>query len=349
MKPGKVVLFGSGEISASGQKVFDHLFRSLPLPIHISILETPAGFELNSRWVAGQVEEFLLKRLRNYAPYVEVISARKRNTAFSPDDPALISPLLRSNVIYMGAGSPTYAVRQLQDSLAWHTLVARHRFGSALVFASASTLAAGAHTLPVYEIYKVGEDLHWTPGLDLFGPYGLSLVFLPHWDNKDGGASLDTSRCFMGLARFVQLLEMLPGPVTLVGIEEHTGVLFDFEQGICQSLGRGALIVIKDGEERRYDKGKPCPLQELGPFHEPLMSEGIPPNIWKAVQSSEEGRNKPKSPPPSADVRQLVAARELAREGRDWDAADRLRDEIRQLGWGVQDTAEGPQLFRIEE
>jgi cyanophycinase-like exopeptidase len=349
VEPGKVVLFGSGETSSSGQKVFDHLFRSVPPPIKVSILETPAGFELNSRWVAGQVEEFLLKRLKNYGPHVEVIPARKRNTAFSPDDPELIKPLLHSNVIYMGAGSPTYAVHQLQDSLAWHMLIARHRMGSALVFASASTLTVSAYTLPVYEIYKVGEELHWEAGLDLFGSYGLSLVFLPHWNNNDGGANLDTSRCFMGLPRFVQLLEKLPHSVTLIGIEEHTGIILDLKQVACQSLGRGAVIVIRDGKEYRHNKGEPFSLHELGPFHMPEIMTGIPSDVLKSVQSAEEGINQRKLPQPSEDVYQLVAERELAREGHDWVLADRLRDRIGRLGWRIQDTPEGTQLFPLDD
>ena len=55
----------------------------------------------------------------------------------------------------------------------------------------------------------MGEDPHWKTGLDLFAPFGLRLVFIPHWNNNDGGNELDTSRCFMGLARFERLLERL--------------------------------------------------------------------------------------------------------------------------------------------
>ena len=89
----------------------------------------------------------------------------------------------------MGPGSPTYAVRQLADSLAWHRLIARHRVGATLALASAAVIAISALALPVYEIYKAGQDLHWQPGLDLFGAYGLKLVFVPHWNNAEGAPS----------------------------------------------------------------------------------------------------------------------------------------------------------------
>jgi hypothetical protein len=200
--PGLIVLFGSGEIAASAQPVYEHVFRRQKAPIHVSILETPAGFELNSARVAGRVADFLVEHLANYKPDVAVIPARKRGTPFSPDEPAIVAPLLSADVIMLGAGSPTYAVRQLENSLAWQILVARHRLGTPIIMASAATVAAGAYALPVYEIYKVGDELHWNVGLDLLGAFGLSLTWVPHWDNREGGAELDTSRCFMGQSRF---------------------------------------------------------------------------------------------------------------------------------------------------
>jgi cysteinyl-tRNA synthetase len=45
-----------------------------------------------------------------------------------------------------------------------------------------------------------------------------------------------------------------------------------------------------------------------------------------------------------ADVEELVARREQARAQRQWEAADRLREEIAQKGWSVEDTAGGPKL-----
>jgi hypothetical protein len=196
--PGRIALLGSGETSLAGGRVFESLARVLPTPLQVAVLETPAGFELNSDRVAGRVADFLALRLQNYRPAISVVAARQRNTPFTPDDPETTAPLLRADLLFMGPGSPTYAVRQLADSLAWHRLIARHRVGATLTFASAAVISISAFALPVYEIYKAGHDLHWESGLDLFGAYGLKLVFVPHWNNAEGGAELDTSRCFMG-------------------------------------------------------------------------------------------------------------------------------------------------------
>ena len=67
--------------------------------------------------------------------------------------------------VLLGPGSPTYAVRQLRESLLFELIKARHRMGTALVLSSAATLAFGRFTIPVYEIYKVGQDPYWENGL----------------------------------------------------------------------------------------------------------------------------------------------------------------------------------------
>jgi cyanophycinase-like exopeptidase len=343
-QPGLVVLFGSGETSASGRKIYGWLMRRLSSPIRVAVLETPAGFELNSAQVAGRVADFIRHRLQNYHPQVTVVPARKRGTAFSPDDAEITAPLLQANAIFMGPGSPTYAVRQLQHSLAWYRLVACHRMGAAVILASAATVAASAHTLPVYEIYKVGEDVHWRQGLDFFGPYGLSLVFIPHWNNAEGGAELDTSRCFIGQIRFEQLVAMLPSEITVVGIDEHTALVVDLEDRRCQVMGQGRVTLLREGQERCFSRRVTFAVTELGPFHMPEPRTGIPPEVWQKVQIIQAQVRAAAIPEPPTEVLTLVEKRESARARRDWAVADALREQITTLGWQVLDTPQGPRL-----
>ena len=230
--PGLIALLGSGETSSTGGQIFETVASQLKTPVNIRILETPAGFELNASRVAGRVGEFMSTRLQNYQPEIKLIPARRRGTPNSPDSPAVLRDLLDADIMFMGPGSPTYAVRQLKGSLAWDYLQTLHRLGSAVVLASAATISFGEVALPVYEIYKVGEDPFWKPGLDFFKPYGLSLAFIPHWNNTDGGSELDTSHCFIGLARYEPLYHQLPPGVTVVGLDEHTGVVIDLDQKI---------------------------------------------------------------------------------------------------------------------
>jgi hypothetical protein len=339
-QPGLVILFSSGETSASGQPVYDWLFRRLSSPIRMAVLETPAGFQPNSALVAQKVADFIRHHLQNYRPRVTVVPARKKGTAFSPNGPEIVASLLQANVIFAGAGSPTYAVRQLRDSLAWHTLLARHRLGAALVLASAGVIAVSAQTLPVYEIYKVGDDPHWCPGLDFFGPYGLSLAFVSHFDNKEGGAELDTSRGFIGRARFDQLLPVLPPETVVVGLDEHTALIMDLAAGTCQVMGRGGVTLCWGEREQCYRDGQSFAITELGPFQVPDPRVGIPGEVWERLQAAQA---EAASGPP-AEVLALVEKREAARAHRDWAKADALRDRIAALGWEVQDTPNGPEL-----
>lgn len=123
-KTGNIVLFGSGEALASSGQTHEHVARNLGDEPCIAILETPAGFELNSDRVAGRIADYFERRLQNYHPQIEVIPARKKGTAYSPDDARIVAPLLHADWVMLGPGSPTYAVRQLQDSLAWYYTLA---------------------------------------------------------------------------------------------------------------------------------------------------------------------------------------------------------------------------------
>ncbi|MDD5467730.1 MAG: hypothetical protein PHS96_07975 [Anaerolineales bacterium] len=355
-QPGMIALFGSGETSASGRKIFDLLFRRMPPSPRVAVLETPAGFELNSAQVAGRVADFLGQRFQNPSPRVQVIPARKRGTPFSPDAEGIVAPLLRADMIFMGPGSPSYAVRQLRHSLAWEYLIARHRLGGCLVFASAALIAIGAYALPVYEIFKVGEEPNWKAGLDFFQPFGLPLVFIPHWNNQDGGESLDTSRCFMGVERFEGLAARLPAGMTIVGVEEKTALLIDLQAEICQVTGKGGVVLLPSGESdagavnrqaagSRYPSGATFPLGALGPYRCPLPEEGLSPTTWqRALQAAAPASDIPTPPPP--EVMSLVVARSAARRQGAWGEADRLREQIEALGWEVRDTAGGPELVR---
>lgn len=338
-RPGLVALLGSGETAPAGRRVHETLMRFLPSPIRVAILETPAGFQPNSAWVAGRLAEFIQERLQNFHPEVTVIPARRRDGPFSTDDPQLNAPLLRANYIFMGPGSPTYAVRHLKGTWAWEVICARQRRGAVLAFASAMAIAAGTWALPVYEIYKVGEDPFWARGLDLFGPYGLELAIVSHWNNTEGGPHLDTRCGFMGVERMERLIEMLPPTTTLLGIDEHTALVLDFAGGTARVMGRGNVTIRKGKGEQIFSSGEAFSLGLLGTPRIPLLEEGLSPAVVEAVLRAEQEAT---TIPP--EVLALVAQREEARRAKDWTRADRLREQIRTLGFVVEDTREGPRV-----
>jgi len=290
------------------------------------------------------VGEFLKTHLQNYNPIVDVVPARKRGTPFSPDEPNALQTLLSADLMFMGTGSPTYAVRQLTGSLAWDLVRVRQRQGAALVFASAATIAVGEYALPVYEIYKVGEDVRAVPGLGLFADFGLSLSFIPHWNNTDGGADTDTSRCFVGMDRFTQWCDMLPPGHTIVGLDEHTGLIIDFEAGKCTVNGISSVTLLRECNPEIYPAGSVFPVEELGDAYCPELPEvGIQAAAWEMVQNAAQAQGPDEAP---AEVARLAEERQQARLSRDWAAADVLRQKIAVFGWTVEDTPEGQKIFR---
>jgi hypothetical protein len=165
---------------------------------------------------------------------------------------------------------------------------------------------------------------------------------LPHWNNTEGGAELDTSHCFMGRERYQRLLTMLPTDTTVLGIDEHTALILDLEAGQGTVLGRGGATVLRNGREQHFGRKGSFPIQELGPFRRPTPHEGIDPSVW---EQTAEQPTVPEGPaPPPADVLALLESRQAARANRDWAGSDALRDRILALGWRIRDTPAGPQL-----
>lgn len=351
--PGTITLMGSGETSTSGGQVFEALAQEMQPPVQISVLETPAGFEANASRVAGRVADFLKVRLQNYRPQLNLVQARKKGTPFSPDLPEIVAPLYESQMIFFGPGSPTYTVRQLENSLAWHILQARQRLGASLVLASAATIAMGTLALPVYEIFKAGEDPHWKPGLDFFQPYGLSIVIIPHWNNHEGGEDVDTSRCFMGQERFAALQAMLPKGALILGLDEHTSITIDFQAQVCQVRGVGQIHILRETGQKDYSADQLFSIRELGAFH-PLRAPeaGLPEAVWKQALAVEHRLEQTRTTPEAVtaaippEVQQLVAERQAARVAKDWGLADQIRGKIANLGWQVKDTPTGPVIRR---
>jgi len=342
MALGKVVLISSGETSQTGGLVFRKIAASQPKGLRIAILETPAGFELNSAKVARRVADAMTLRIGDFDPRIAVLPARRRGTPDSPDSPGVADELQTSDWIYMGAGSPTYAARQLRGSLAWEALLASWQQGAALILASAAAVAVGKYALPVYEIFKVGEDPEWKPGLDLFGGLGWRLAVVSHWNNAEGGEELDTSRCFIGRERFDALRKTLPPGAIVLGLDEHTSVVMDWETGKGTVEGKGTVTILRDEKEIIHPSGGGFALDELGEYRIPDEPFGVGRETWEKTRVRRAAGGGEPVPPPEATA--LMRDRERIRKEGDYEKADKVRKEIERLGWKVMDTPQGSVL-----
>ncbi|KKS41980.1 MAG: Cysteinyl-tRNA synthetase-like protein [Candidatus Gottesmanbacteria bacterium GW2011_GWB1_43_11] len=252
-------------MSPTGRKIQEHVIKlaKLKAPVRMGILETPTGFEVNAinSWPA-RMKAFYEKSLSNFKPQVTMIRAWRKDGAHSTNDPSNAELIKAQDMIYCGAGSPSYAIKHLNDSLVWKEMISAHQVGVVLSLGSATAVAVSKYTLPVYEIFKTGQDLFWLPGLDLFSSYGLNLTIIPHWNNQEG-EDFDTSRCWMGVKRFEKLRQMLPTETTILGVDEQTALMVNWVNKEVEIMGLGTVTISKKDTEKILTSGRKFPLDTL--------------------------------------------------------------------------------------
>jgi hypothetical protein len=116
--------------------------------------------------------------------------------------------------------------------------------------------------MPVYEIYKVGEELRWEEGMNILGHFGMNYVVIPHWNNAEGGTH-DTRCCFMGESRFNTLSSLLPDKVGVLGLDEHTACIIDFETEEAEIRGIGGMTLRHGSKKKTFHRGTRFSLDVL--------------------------------------------------------------------------------------
>lgn len=257
---GALVLMGSGELTATMVEVHKEFLGRLGPSARAVFLDTPAGFQLNADQISEKAVAYFGQRVGHP---LGVVSLKSSESAATLQGEKALAELRRADYILVGPGSPTYALRHWRETPVPGILAERVEAGAVLAAASAAALTLGRFTLPVYEIYKVGEEPRWVEGLDLLGKFGLPVAVVPHWNNAEGGTH-DTRFCYAGEARFRALQALLPEDVAVLGIDEHTACVLDFGRGTAEVRGVGRVTVRRAGGERVFGKGERFPLSVLG-------------------------------------------------------------------------------------
>ncbi len=231
------------------------------IPAHPSaavFLETTYGFQENADELSARIRQYFTGSVGR-----DVLPLPMRRADATPTEVAATVAALRdAHWVFAGPGSPTYALRGWTGTGIAPALVDVLDRGT-IILASAAALTAGSHTMPVYEMYKVGEDPAWRPGLDLLASAtGLRAAVVPHFDNTDGGTH-DTRFCFIGEHRMQVLEQQLPADTFILGIDEHTGVRFDLDAQQVQVFGRGGMTVRMGGRVWVVPSGSTVAVQEI--------------------------------------------------------------------------------------
>jgi len=253
-----LVLMGSGETAPTMARVHRALLARLPADTPGVLLDTPYGFQENADEITARALEYFAVNIGHplaLAPF-------RRGDADPLTRATGIARARAAGYLFAGPGSPSYALAQWQGTEMPGILADKLRDGGIVVFASAAALTVGAHTVPVYEIYKVGADPAWLPGLDLLGPFGLPVAVIPHYDNAEGGTH-DTRFCYLGEARLATLEARLPDGHFVLGVDSHTALLLDLGSGTAAVEGLGGVTVRVAGRSHVLPSGSSTTLDAI--------------------------------------------------------------------------------------
>jgi cyanophycinase-like exopeptidase len=215
---------GSGENSPIMVTPHQKIIKSTGTNLNPINLSTPYAFQENKDELSAKIEK-----------YFEVNVGTKITTN---------GEIANSNWVFAGPGSPTYTLRNWQNGIDKELIEVLKR--GSVVLASAAAMSIGAKVMPVYEMYKVGEDPYWLDGLNILeGATGIKAAVIAHYNNAQGGTH-DTRFCFAGEHRMKQLEELLPEDIGILGIDEHTGIAFDLDAKTAEVFGKG-VITFKNG------------------------------------------------------------------------------------------------------
>src|SRR3990172_10570202 len=263
--PGLLTLIGSGETSERLLTLHQTLLTRPGEPPCPVFIDTPAGFQLTAGELGANAAAYFKK---HFSLELDIVEYRHAASATLEQTAQAAAQLSRANYIFAGPGSPTYLIDNWRGTAVYAALVERFNAGAQIVLASSAAIAVGRWALPVYEIYKVGEDPHWVDGLDLPGTPGLELSIMSHFDNTEGRAgAYDTRYCFMGKPRMILLEKLLPPTAVILGIDENTACTLDFESATANVSGAGRVTIRFKGEERHYPSGSIFDLERLTPPH----------------------------------------------------------------------------------
>ncbi len=334
-KRGTVVLMGSGEmmpVMVETHKYAMSLVDGTAKPVFI---DTPAGFQLNADLLSEKAVEFFQDRLN--MP-LEIVSFKSAEDVNAEQKKQAVTQLYEASYIFAGPGSPTYAIRNWRHTPIADALFETLAHGGVLTFASAAALTLGRWTIPVYEVYKVGDPPQWVEGLDVFKHSDLDLAIVPHWNNTSGGDH-DTRFCFMGEPRWNKLEALLPPTTVVLGVDENTACIIRLDQEVCEVRGLGQVTVRHAGQEQTFGKGDSFGLDLLRPVADGATSRQAhprpqaEPSTWDEIQAKHEALTASANPPiaeVAAYIYDLMAAMDMARDRADWETMKQAEAVMRE-------------------
>ena len=257
--PRILTIMGSGETAPTMMKHHRELIARFPGTPKAVVLDTPYGFQENAAELASKAVEYFRKSVGHPIEIAGLTRLHGQDTLTVEQGLARVR---QADYVFAGPGSPTYALRQWAGTSVPDIVRGKMRTGGAVTFASAAALTLGRYTVPVYEIYKVGDDPSWLEGLDVLGEIELNVAVIPHYDNAEGGHH-DTRFCYLGEHRLAMLEEQLPADAHVIGVDEHTGVILDLDSNTATVIGNSTITVRIKGRSTIHNSGDVISIDAL--------------------------------------------------------------------------------------
>jgi hypothetical protein len=321
--PRLLVIMGSGETSPTMVKAHRSLFERLgPGRVPAVLLDTPFGFQENADQIAAKAVEYFQESVGRD---IEVAGFRSAAMGDPVEREQTLARIAAARWVFSGPGSPSYALRQWAGTPVPGLLASKLQHGGCVIFASAAALTLGVATVPVYEIYKVGEEPRWLDGLDLMADAGLNVAVIPHYDNAEGG-NHDTRYCYLGERRLRVMEAQLPDDAFVLGVDEHTGCLMDLDAGTATVVGLGVVTIRRHGSSSTVPSGSSVPIASLVEMAmagkgEPVAAQVAPSPVRPSGRSADAS-------PLLVTIRQQEQDFDAAVAGRDVDGAVRAILEL---------------------
>jgi cyanophycinase-like exopeptidase len=227
------------------------------------LLDTPYGFQENAPELATRAVEYFRNSVNVDIAVAGLV--RLHDTHIAADTVQIergLRAISDATYIFAGPGSPTYALRQWSGSNVASSIIDKLMNGGIITFASAAALTLGKVTVPVYEVYKVGQDVQRLDGLDVLSAIGINAAVIPHYDNAEGG-NHDTRFCYLGETRLRMFEKMLDDDTYVLGIDEHTGLVIDLDASVAKVVGNGTVTLRLREDSFTYETGSTIPLTTL--------------------------------------------------------------------------------------
>lgn len=246
-----LVLAGSGEFTVAMEEtdafLLDTVKKNLDKKnkkIKIAIIPTAAGKESDyKKWINAGIKHF--SKLGAEAIGFEVINNKDANNI------RVAEKIKEFQLVYFSGGDPGHLFQSLKGSVFWNNIYENYKSGAIIAGSSAGAMILGNYVISnVYQTFEDNKKPVWEKAFD-FVPFAI----IPHFDyifKKEK-------------KKYLKMIAQTPAHIkkNILGIDEDTSLILDFEKGHFEIKGKGSITLIKKGVKQIFNDRSKFPIKIL--------------------------------------------------------------------------------------